>query len=254
VSRDRLAATAHLVAATESVLIEQLGAVLLVTLNRPAVHNAVDGEMATVIGQALTRAERDPLVRALVITGAGEKAFCAGGDLRAIARGESIHSPVRPDWGFGGLRRHFAALPMIAAVNGLALGGGFEMALACDLVVAADTAYFALPEGRHGFPANPGGAHRLMFALPPKLALELVLTGRHLEAAEALERGLVNRVVPGEQVLASALELAQQVAALAPLAVASSKRVALDPRSDIAAEELPVWTWWDEQQARLGLD
>lgn len=230
-------------------LVERREHTLLVTLNRPDQRNAVTGAMATEIGSWLDRAADDDDIRAVVVTGAGDRAFCAGGDLEVIRRGESIHSPTRPDWGFAGMRRHFVSKPLVAAVNGMAVGGGFEICLACDVVVAADTAWFSLPEGRHGFAGNPGGAYRLARQLPQKLALELVLTGNRITADEALRHGLVNRVTAAGDVVAEALKVAADIAACAPLSLAASKRIAHGVVDGESADERAVWAEW---AARLG--
>jgi crotonobetainyl-CoA hydratase len=235
------------------VVVEQLGHVVVITLNRPAVHNAITADMATVIGTTLVRADSDEDVRAIVITGAGSgerQTFCSGGDLAAIRRGESIHSTSYPEWGFAGCRRNVIATPVIAAVNGAAIGGGFEIVLACDIAVAADTAWFCLPEGKHGFAGNPGGAYRLAHQIPPAIAREFILTGRRTPAQDALRWGLVNDVVPVADVRVRALQLAAEIAELAPRSTAATKRVAVNPVGDRAAvgyDERAVWQWWAQQ-------
>jgi crotonobetainyl-CoA hydratase len=235
------------------VVVERVGHVVVITLNRPGVHNAMTGRMATVIGTTLVNADADKDVRAVVITGAGggeRQTFCSGGDLAAIRNGESIHSSSHPEWGFAGCRRNLIGKPMIAAVNGSAIGGGFEIVLACDIAIAADTAWFCLPEGRHGFAGNPGGAYRLAHQMPPAVAREYILTGRRLTAHEALRWGLVNDVVPVGEVLPRALRLAAEIAARAPLSTAATKRVAVHPVGEWAAvgyDERTVWQWWADQ-------
>jgi len=146
-----------------AVLTERHGHVLLVTLNRPAVRNAVNLAVTLGLGDALEEAEHDRGIWAVVLTGAGDKAFCAGADLKAVARGESVvpEEPVRAAWGFAGYVTHHISKPTIAAVNGFALGGGTEISLASDLVVAADTASFGLPEVKRGIYAGAGGLIRL---------------------------------------------------------------------------------------------
>lgn len=206
-----------------SVCYEACDGVAVVTLNRPEALNAIDGAVATGLGEALERASADRAVRAVVLTGAG-RAFCAGADLKAVARGEPIIDETHPEWGLAGLVRHWTDKPLIAAVNGTALGGGTELALACDLVVAADSAVFGLPEVRRGLIAGGGGVIRLARQLPLKRALEMILTGDGVDAATACEWGLVNRVVPAAEVLDTALALAHRIAANAPLAVQLSKR------------------------------
>jgi len=210
------------------VLTERHGHVLLVTLNRPEVRNAVNLAVTLALGDALEEAERDRGIWAVVLTGAGDKAFCAGVDLKAVARGENVMpaDPERAAWGFAGYVSHHISKPTIAAVNGFALGGGTEISLASDLVVAAETASFGLPEVRRGIFAGAGGLFRLPAQIPKKVAMEMILTGEPITAQRALELGLVNRVVPRDQVVDAALELAGKITANAPLAVQASKRVA----------------------------
>lgn len=211
------------------VLVERRGHIMLITLNRPYALNAVNLELSIGLGDALDEAERTPEVRAIVLTGAGERAFCAGVDLKALAAGEPLiaDDPKRAPWGFAGYTQHHIGKPTIAAVNGFALGGGTEIVLASDLVVAADTANFGLPEVTHGILAGAGGVFRLPEQLPRKVAMELIVTGERLPAQRAYELGLVNRVVPREQVVDAALALAGRICANAPLAVQAGKRVAM---------------------------
>lgn len=212
---------------TGDVLTKQRGNVLLITINRPQARNSVNRVVAESIGEALDTAETDPAVRAIVLTGAGDRAFCAGADLKALAAGEDIHPQGhRARWGFAGYVNHPVSKPTIAAVNGFALGGGTELALASDLVVAADTAEFGLPEVRRGLVAAAGGAFRLAQQIPRKVALEMAFTGAQISASRAFELGLITRVVPQAEVLAVALELAEVIAANAPLAVQATKRIA----------------------------
>ncbi|GAA4548448.1 crotonase/enoyl-CoA hydratase family protein [Pseudonocardia xishanensis] len=213
---------------TEAVLVEQRGNTLLVTINRPEARNAINRDVTVGIGDALEHAEKQVDIRTVVLTGAGDKSFCAGADLKALARGESLlfDEGPRAAWGFAGYVSHHISKPTIAAVNGTALGGGTELVLASDLVVAADTAVFGLPEVKRGLVAGAGGLFRLPAQLPPKVAMQLLVTGDPLTAREALDLHLVNSVVPADQVLTAALELAERINANAPLAVQASKRVA----------------------------
>lgn len=211
---------------SDKVLVEQRDHVLVVTLNRPEARNAVDLDVCVGVGEAVEQADADPEIRALVLTGAGEQAFCAGADLKAIARGERILPEGKEHWSFAGFVNHFTSKPTIAAVNGNALGGGTELALACDLVVAVETANFGLPEVKRGLVAGAGGAFRINRQLPPRIGLELLLTGRPMPAEEALRWGLINRIVPAGEALPAALDLAGEIAANAPLAVQVSKRIA----------------------------
>lgn len=210
-------------------LVERRGNVMLITINRPEARNAVNEAVCLQVGDALTEAENDPEVRVIVLTGSGDKAFSAGADLKAITRGERIipEGEERRQWGLAGFVGRYLSKPTIAAVNGPAFGGGFEIALAADFIVAAENATFALPEVKRGLVAGAGGAFRIVQQLPQRIALEVLLTGEPITPARALEFGLVNRVVPASQVVDAALELAQTIAANAPLSVQASKRIAL---------------------------
>jgi crotonobetainyl-CoA hydratase len=225
------------------VLVERRGRVLLLTLNRPEARNAVNLAVTLALGQALDDAERDPGVWAVVITGAGDKAFCAGADLKAVTRGESFYpdDPERRAWGFAGYVSHHISKPTIAAVNGFALGGGTEISLASDLVVAADTATFGLPEVTRGILAGAGGAFRLPAQLPKKVAMELILTGDAITAARALELGLVNRVVPQHAVIDEGVALAERICANAPLAAQAAKRIANGIVDGAVPAEQELW-------------
>lgn len=200
---------------------EQHGHVLVITIDRPEARNAIDLATAEGIAAALDVLDADPALRVGVLTGAGGT-FCAGMDLKAFGRGER---PVVPGRGFAGLVEAPPATPLIAAVEGYALAGGFEIALACDLIAAADDARFGLPEVRRGLTAAAGGLFRLPRRIPYHLAMELVLTGRMWPATEAQEAGLVSRLAEPGRALDVALELAEQIAANAPLALVASKRV-----------------------------
>jgi len=196
------------------------GEILVITIDRPPA-NAIDVATSRALHDAFSRLRSDPELRVGIVTAAGERYFSAGWDLKAAAAGESVEADHGPG-GFAGLTE-FADVgkPVIAAVNGLALGGGFELVLAADLVVAADHAEFALPEVTLGLVADAGGALRLPARLPRAIALELLLTGRRLSAAEAARWGLINEVVPAGQLASAARELADAVCAAAPLAVAA---------------------------------
>ncbi|MFF4407846.1 crotonase/enoyl-CoA hydratase family protein [Streptomyces sp. NPDC001404] len=196
------------------------GTVLVITIDRPQARNAVNAEVAQGIAAAVDRLETDPALRVGVLTGA-DGTFCAGMDLKAAARGEQVTVPGK---GFAGLTEARTAKPLVAAVEGHALGGGFELALACDLVVAAEGARFALPEVKRGLIAGGGGVVRLPKRIPHHLAMELLLTGRTVTAQRACDLGVVNRIAPDGQALPAALELAEEIAANAPLALAAVKR------------------------------
>lgn len=227
----------------EAVLIEQIDNVLLVTINRPDARNAVNAAVHIGIGEALEIAEGNSDIRVVVLTGAGETAFCAGTDLKAMARGESNWPDDRRQkrWGWAGFVRHPISKPVIAAVNGFALGGGTELALACDLVIAAENAKFGLPEVKRGIIAAAGGAFRLVQQLPPKIAMELLLTGDTFSAQRALELGFANRVVPLADLLPTALEMARKIAENAPLSIQATKRIATGFADGAIVSEADFW-------------
>jgi crotonobetainyl-CoA hydratase len=229
-------------------LVERRENVMVLTLNRPEARNAINLELALALGDALERADEDPEIRAVVLTGAGDRAFCAGADLKARARGETSRpsDPVRAAWGFACYVRHPISKPTIAAVNGFALGGGTEISLASDLVIAADTATFGLPEVQRGLYAAAGGAFRLPKQIPTKIAMEMILTGEPISAHRAYEIGLVNVVVPADQLLSTSMAMAERIAANAPLAVQASKRVALGISDNHIPDED---RWWDSSNA-----
>jgi crotonobetainyl-CoA hydratase len=209
---------------TTPLLAERRGAIGLLTLNRPRVHNAVNADMATAFGAALDRFDADPDVRVIVIHGGTSPSFCSGADLKEVASGTTPNARGHAHWGFLGLVKHFVSVPIIAAVNGSAYAGGVELLLACDLVVAADDARFIFTEIEHGLFASMGGTVRLADHVPRKIAFEWLITPAEIDMPTALERGLVNRVVPRDEVLTAALELAGRIAALPPAAVRACKR------------------------------
>ncbi|WP_033295605.1 crotonase/enoyl-CoA hydratase family protein [Amycolatopsis jejuensis] len=209
---------------TEPVLVERQGAIQVVTLNRPQARNAIDAAVTRALAAALDELDGDDSLVLGVLTGAGGT-FCAGMDLKAFLRGEDVTLPGR---GLGGMVRRPPRKPVIAAVEGYALAGGFELVLACDLVVAARTAAFGIPEVRRGLVAASGGLLRLPRRLPYHLAMELALTGALLDAATAAHHGLVNRVTEPGEALSAALDLAGTIAANAPLAVQASRQVIVE--------------------------
>ena len=221
---------------TSLVRVEVAGRVATVTLDRPEALNAISTELAVELAEAVEPLATDPGVRAVVLTGAGERAFCVGADLKQRA-GFDDHAWFVQREAF---RRGFAAvrrcpLPTVAAVSGFALGGGTELALACDLVVAADDAIFGLPEVRLGLVPAGGGTQLLVRRVGRSVAKDLVLTGRRVPAPEAHRLGLVDRVVPGGEVLTAATALAAEIAANAPTAVRMAKW-AIDLGADLAQE------------------
>ena len=199
---------------------EVTGQTLVITIDRPPA-NAIDVATSLALHDAFSRLRCDPDLRAGILTATGERFFCAGWDLKAAAAGESTEADHGPG-GFAGLTEFFdLGKPVIAAVNGLALGGGFELMLAADLVVAAEHAEFALPEVTLGLLADAGGVLRLPARLPRAIVADCLLTGRRMTAPEAASWGLVNRVVPAAGLLPAARELAGAICAAAPLAVAA---------------------------------
>jgi enoyl-CoA hydratase len=207
--------------ATQLVLVERRAGVLTMTINRPAQKNAVNHEVACQLGSALVLLDADPELSVGVLTGAGGS-FCAGMDLKAFAQGEL---PVLPGRGFGGLTRAVVRKPLIAAVEGWALGGGFELALACDLIVAAEDARFGFPEVTRGIVAAEGGLVRLPRRIPYHVALRILLSGEPLAAAEAKQYGLVSELTAPGGALDKAHELAERITRNAPLALAAVKEV-----------------------------
>lgn len=212
----------------DEVLVERRGNVMIATLNRPEARNAINLAVHLALGEALEEANNDPEVRVVILTGAGDQAFCAGADLKALARGENFRpdDPVKAAWGFAGMVAHPINKPIIAAVNGFALGGGTEIVLASDIAIAAETAQFGLPEVKRGIYAGAGGAFRIGQQVPKKLAMEILLTGDAISAARAAELGLVNQVVPAAKLMEAAMAMAERIAVNAPLSVQLSKRIA----------------------------
>jgi enoyl-CoA hydratase len=206
---------------TELVLTERHEGVLTITINRPAQKNAVNRDVAVAVASALDLLDSDPSLSVGVLTGAGGT-FSAGMDLKAFANGQT---PILPGRGFGGITQAVVRKPLIAAVEGWALGGGFEMALGCDLIVAAEDAKFGLPEVKRGLIAGEGGVIRLPQRIPYHVALKVLLTGEPLSAVDAKQYGLVSELTASGAALAGAQDLAQRIAANAPLALARVKEV-----------------------------
>ncbi len=198
--------------------------VAVITIDRPEARNAVNGDVARGIAAATDEFDGRGDVRVIVLTGAGGT-FSAGMDLKGFLAGDA---PMVAGRGFGGMAERPPAKPVIAAVEGYALAGGFELVLACDLVVASEEAKFGLPEVRRGLVAGAGGLLRLPSRIPYHIAMEIALTGEHFPARRLAEAGLVNKLVPAGQALAAARELAARVALGAPLALAASKRVIVE--------------------------
>jgi len=224
-----------------SVQVHEQGGILTVTIDRPARRNAIDRATSQALADAFDRLDADPALAVGILTGAGDH-FCAGMDLKAFDAGERVELPGR---GLAGLTKRPPRKPLIAAVEGYALAGGCEIALACDLMVVSETAVLGLPEVKRGLIAGSGGLLRLPERLPRALAMELVLTGDNLTAADALRWGLANRLVPAGQALAAARELGCRIAANAPCALAMSKEILA------TAPRWPEAEVWDRMDARL---
>ncbi|MCX7561695.1 enoyl-CoA hydratase-related protein [Sulfitobacter sp. F26204] len=206
---------------------EKKGNVLLVTMNRPDVYNAVHVDMHNEMADCWDTFAADQDLWVAVLTGAGDKAFCAGNDLKATAAGGS--KAKMTNTGFAGLSSRFdLEKPIIAAVNGFAMGGGFETALSCDIILASDQAKFALPEVKVGFFAAASGVQRLSRYIGRLAAQEMMYTGRTILADEALELGCVNAVYPHDELMTKAMEKAEQLCSVSPSAVKATKRVLND--------------------------
>jgi enoyl-CoA hydratase len=203
---------------------ERRGNVEILTINRPEARNAINGEVSTAMAAALDELETDKQCWAVIVTGAGDRAFSAGMDLKAFASGE-LGAIASAPGGFAGITQRNFPKPLIAALNGHALAGGCEIMLACDMVVAADHVTIGIPEVKRGLIAGAGGLIRLPRRLPMAIAFELGLTGEPIDAKRAYDLGLVNRVVPGADLIDEAMVLAKSVTANAPLAVRWSKRI-----------------------------
>lgn len=208
----------------EFIKTEKRGNVLLVTMDRPEVYNAVHAEMHQEMSDCWDAFADDPDLWVAVLTGAGDKAFTAGNDLKATASG-GVKKGL-PDTGFAGLSSRFdLEKPIIAAVNGFAMGGGFETALSCDIILASETAKFSLPEVKVGFFASASGVQRLSRYIGRLAAQEMMLTGRTIDAAEALNLGCCNEVCAPSDLMDRAMEKAQQLCTVSPSSVKATKRI-----------------------------
>ena len=216
----------------DDVLVTRLGHLLEVTLNRPDSLNALHSAVHFQLHEIWDDFERDPDLWIAIITGAGDRAFCSGNDLKITAKGGDMSMPPS---GFAGLTRRFdREKPIIAAVNGVAMGGGMEIALACDLIVAAESARFALPEVKVGLFAAEGGVQRLTRQIGRKAAMEMILTGKHISAAQALTLGIINQCVSDGMVMDAARKLADAILLNSPSAIRASK-AALNKLDEIEA-------------------
>lgn len=207
--------------------------VLTITLNRPAAKNAVNMAVAKGVAAAMDELDSNDQLRVAILTGAGDT-FCAGMDLKAFVAGEL---PVLPGYGFAGLTEYRSKKPLIAAVEGYALAGGFELAISCDLIVASAEARFGIPEVKRGLVAAAGGLVKLPRQIPPRIATELALTGDFISCQRAYELGLVNLIADPGTALDRANELAGKIAANGPLAVAASLKV-LTASADWSSAEM----------------
>lgn len=223
--------------ATPELLIERQDGVLVLTFNRPEAKNAMTLAISKAMAEALDLLDADDGLRVAVITGAGGT-FCSGMDLKGFLRGER---PSVPGRGFGGMTMKSPRKPLVAAVEGYALAGGFEAMLACDLIVASKAARFGLPEVKRGLVASAGGLMRLPGRIPYHVAMQYALTGEMMSAERAFALGLVNELVEPGQALAGALALARTVTANGPLAVQASKQIIQEARDWTEAE------MWDRQ-------
>ncbi len=228
---------------SDVVLVDCADHVMTITINRPQARNAIDYATSEAMVAAFEELDARADLFAGIVTGAGGT-FCAGMDLKAFARGEP--SPSIPPRGFAGLVRQPPHTPLIAAVEGFALGGGWEVALACDLIVAAEDAKFALPEVKRGLVAAGGALLRLPRRIPYHLAIEMIITGEWVPAKRAHDLGVVNRLAPPGGALAEARRLAAVVVANGPLAVAASKRIIMESADWTLAD------MFDRQQAISG--
>lgn len=226
------------------VLVERQGSVLLVQFNRPAQRNAINRNVSVLLAEAMDELDANDELRVCVVKGAGDH-FSAGMDLVEFAAGESIEIVGR---GIGGLTRSGPRKPVIAAIEGYALAGGFEVALACDLIVASESAIFGLPEVQRGLIAGSGGLIRLARRVPTAVAAELAYTGRRIGAHEAGRWGIVNRVVAAGTAFDEALTLAEAIAVNSPFALAATKTV-LSAASELSEPD----AWWvqDAQLTRV---
>ena len=229
--------------AEEPVLVtERRGAVTVLRLNRPEARNALNPELLEAVGLAMVEAENDPDVRAVVLTGTGDKAFCAGMDLRGFAEARTVGGRGEGMQGFARFSQGDIALPIVGAANATAVAGGFELLLGCDVVVASDAASFGQPEVKRGLFAAGGGVF-LSTRIPLAVALELTLTGDPIDAQRAYELGLVNQVVPAGEVLDAAVALAERIARNGPLALQATKQLVRTASTDLEKARALAAEW-----------
>jgi enoyl-CoA hydratase/carnithine racemase len=232
-------------APAEPVLVkERRGAVQILRLNRPEARNALNPELLTAIGLAMLEAEKDPDVRAVVLTGTGDRAFCAGMDLRGFAEGGSGGMSGNPDAmrGFARFTNGEIRVPIVGAANATAVAGGFELLLGCDVVVSSSAASFGVPEVKRGLFAAGGGVF-ISTRIPLAVALELTLTGDSIDAGRALSLGLINQVVQPGQVLDAAVALAEKIARNGPLALQATKQMVRTASTDLERAKVLAAEW-----------
>ncbi|OGS51505.1 MAG: enoyl-CoA hydratase [Erythrobacter sp. RIFCSPHIGHO2_12_FULL_63_10] len=225
---------------SEEVLTEERDGILIITINRPEAKNAMNKAAAEGIVAAIDRLDSDDNLRVGILTGAGGT-FCSGMDLKGFLRGESPNIEGR---GFGGITQKGPVKPLIAAVEGYALAGGMELMISCDLIVANRDAKFGIPEAKRGLAAAAGGLMKLPDLIPPKIAMELALTGEFIDTGRAYELGLINRITD-DRALDAAIELAKAIIANGPIAVRVSKQIVVESRGWSLDER------WDKQAALL---
>ena len=206
---------------SNEVLVSVEDGIMIVTINRPEARNAANGEVARQIASAMDELDSNDDIRVAILTGAGGT-FCSGMDLKGFVTGDL---PTVKGRGFGGITEAPPAKPLIAAVEGYALAGGFELAITCDMIVAAESAQFGIPEVKRGLAAAAGGLVKLPRQVPPRIAMEMALTGEFISAQRAYELGLINKIVDTGSALDAAISLAKKITANGPLAVAASKQV-----------------------------
>lgn len=237
---------------TERIRVDRQGRITIFTINRPEAMNALDRTGHFEMAEKVDAFAADPEQWIAIVTGAGERAFSAGADLKQPVGPDE---EVVPSTGFAGLTARFdLTKPVIAAVNGIAFGGGFELALAADMIVASANAKFALTEARVGLAAMGGGLLRLQAHIGPKRAAEMIMTAKRIDAEEAVALGLVNRVVPAGQALEGALALAQELLACGPLAIRASKAVMARALDGAVQSAMHAHLRWPEIVAMMQSD
>jgi enoyl-CoA hydratase/carnithine racemase len=218
-----------MIMAFEHITVEQKEHITIVTMNRPEVRNAISPQTSAEMSEAFNTFDEDPEAWICIVTGSGDKAFSAGNDLKATASGGGARPSGPIKGGFGGITSRFDCYkPFIAAVNGLALGGGFEIALSCDIIIAVEDAVFGLPEPRVGLMAGAGGVHKLPRQIPYHAAMDMILTSKRITAQQAMQYGIVSQVVKRENLMETAMNVAAEIMKGAPLSIRASKESAVN--------------------------